>query len=248
MLIYPAIDLLGGKAVRLREGRRDQATVYSERPGEVARGFAEAGSRRIHVVDLDGAFAGRRENLDAVQAIRAAGVPVQLGGGVRDLATCAALLDAGIERVVLGTAMVKSKEMVREACARFPGRVVVAVDARDGMVAVEGWAEVTSIPAADLAREAAEAGCAAILYTDIARDGTGRGANVRATVELQRTLSPIEVIASGGIASLDDLRALAADGVQAAVVGRAIYEGAFTVAEALRVAGSVAATKADGAC
>lgn len=247
MLIYPAIDLLGGKAVRLREGRRDQATVYSERPGEVARGFAEAGARRIHVVDLDGAFAGRRENLDAVQAIRAAGVPVQLGGGVRDLATCAALLDAGIERVVLGTAMVKSKAMVREACACFPGRIVVAVDARDGMVAVEGWAEVTAIAAADLAREAAEAGCAAVLYTDIARDGTGRGANVRATVELQRALAPVEVIASGGIASLDDLRALSADGVQAAVVGRAIYEGALTVAEAIRVAGA-AATKADGSC
>ena len=234
MLIYPAIDLLGGKAVRLREGLRSEVTVYDDHPHEVARRFAAAGCRRIHVVDLDGAFSGRRENREAVARIVAeAGVPVQVGGGVRDLDTCAALLDAGVARVVLGTAMVKREAMVQEACARFPERVVVAVDARDGRVAVEGWAEVTEIAAVDLARRAADLGCAAVLYTDIARDGTGHGANVEATARLARALHPVEVIASGGIASLDDLRALADAGVPAAVVGRALYAGVFTVAQAI---------------
>ena len=232
MIILPAIDLLGGRVVRLREGRREEATVYSERPGEVAARFAAEGAERIHVVDLDGAFAGRRENREAVARILASGARVQLGGGVRDLDTCAALVEAGVDRVVLGTAMVKSRAMVEAACARWPGRVVVAVDARDGRVAVEGWAEATAIEAGALAREAAAAGCAAILYTDIARDGTGRGPNVPATARLAAALAPVEVIASGGIASLDDLRALAAAGVPAAVVGRALYEGAFTYAEA----------------
>ncbi len=234
MLIYPAIDLLGGKAVRLREGRRDEATVYSDRPDEVAARFAGAGCRRIHVVDLDGAFSGRRENREAVaRIVAAAGVPVQVGGGVRDLDTCAALMDAGVERVVLGTAMVKRPAMVEAACARFPGRIVIAVDARDGRVAIEGWAEATEIAAEALARRAAAMGCAAVLYTDIARDGTGRGANVEATAGLARALAPTEVIASGGIASLADLRALAEAGVPAAVVGRAIYSGAFTVEQAI---------------
>ncbi len=238
MTILPAIDLLGGRAVRLREGRRDQATVYHERPWEVAERFAAAGAARLHVVDLDGAFAGRRENLDAVARIVAVGRPVQLGGGVRDLATVEKLLAAGVDRVVLGTAMVKSRPMVAEACARFPGRVVVAVDARDGRVAVEGWAEATEVDPFDLAADAAEAGCAAILYTDIARDGTGRGPNVEATARLARALHPVEVIASGGVAALADLRALALAGVPACVVGRALYEGAFTVEEALIAAGA----------
>jgi phosphoribosylformimino-5-aminoimidazole carboxamide ribotide isomerase len=235
--IFPAIDLLGGRAVRLREGRRDQATAYSERPWEVAAGFAAAGAKRLHVVDLDGAFAGRPENADAVCKICTAGIPVQLGGGVRDLATCERLFAQGIERVVLGTAMVKSRAMVEEACARWPGRIVVAVDARDGKVAVEGWAEATALDAFDLAAEAAEAGCAAVLYTDIARDGTQVGPNVAATARLALALHPVEVIASGGIGSLADVRALALAGVPSAVVGRALYEGCFTLAEALQAAG-----------
>jgi len=238
MLILPAIDLLGGCVVRLREGKRDQATIYSRAPGDVAAAFAQGGARRLHVVDLDGAFAGRRENLAAVQQIRAAGVPVQLGGGVRDLAACAALLDAGIDRVVLGTAMVKTPALVVEACARWPGRVVVAVDARDGNVAVEGWVEATALAAFDVAAAAAEAGCAAVLFTDIRRDGLRTGPNVETTAMLARVLHPVEVIASGGIASLDDLRQLALAGVPAAVVGRALYEGVFTVAEALAAAGA----------
>jgi phosphoribosylformimino-5-aminoimidazole carboxamide ribotide isomerase len=236
VIVIPAIDLLGGKAVRLVEGRREQATVYADRPWEVAARFAADGATRIHVVDLDGAFAGKRENVDAVERIASAGVPVQLGGGVRDLATCEALFAAGIERVVLGTAMVKSAAMVRDACTRWPNRIVIAVDAREGRVAVEGWAESTAIDARELALAAARAGCAAVLYTDIARDGTGRGANVAATAALAATLAPVEVIASGGIASLDDLRALAAAGVPACVIGRALYTGAFTLREAIEAA------------
>ena len=246
MLIYPAIDLLGGKAVRLREGRREDATVYDDHPEQVAARFCAGGARRVHVVDLDGAFAGRRENLEAVARIVAAcasaNVALQLGGGVRDLATCDALVAAGVDRVVLGTAMVKSPAMVTEACRRHPGRIVIAVDARDGKVAVEGWAEATREDAVDLAERARDAGCAAILYTDIGRDGTGRGANVAATARLARALAPLEVIASGGIATLDDLRALAAEGVPAAVVGRALYTGAFSLPEAIvaaRAAGPV---------
>lgn len=234
--MIPAIDLLGGRAVRLREGRREEATIYSDRPWEVAARFAADGAQRIHVVDLDGAFAGRPENRDAVARILAAGARVQLGGGIRDLETCTALLDSGIDRVVLGTAMVKSRPTVEQACARWPGRVVIAVDARDGRVAIEGWAEATDRDAVALAREAAALGCAAVLYTDIARDGTGRGPNVAATARLAAALAPVEVIASGGIASVEDLRALAGAGVPAAIVGRALYSGAFTLPEAMRAA------------
>jgi phosphoribosylformimino-5-aminoimidazole carboxamide ribotide isomerase len=233
MLIYPAIDLLDGKAVRLREGRRSESTVYDDNPAAVAQRWKDAGATRIHVVDLDGAFQGKRENLDAVGRIARVGVPLQLGGGVRDLDTCAQLIDAGVDRVVLGTAMVKQPDMVAKACARFPERIVIAVDARDGWVAVEGWAETTDVRAEDLARKACAMGCVAVLYTDIARDGTGVGANIEATQQLAETLRPIEVIASGGIASLNDLRALAARGVPAAVVGRALYEGTFRLEAAI---------------
>ncbi|HEY7956570.1 MAG TPA: 1-(5-phosphoribosyl)-5-[(5-phosphoribosylamino)methylideneamino]imidazole-4-carboxamide isomerase [Polyangia bacterium] len=236
MLILPAIDLLDGKVVRLVEGRRDRATIYSDEPGEVARRFVAAGARRLHVVDLDGAFAGRRENRTAVKAILAAGAEVQVGGGVRELATCERLLDEGAHAVVLGTAAVKNPELVSELCARLPGRVIVAVDARDGKVAVEGWAEATALDAFELARASAGRGAAAILYTDIARDGTGVGPNVEASARLSRALAPLPLIASGGIGTLDHLRALAQAGVPQAVVGRALYEGAFTVEEALAAA------------
>jgi phosphoribosylformimino-5-aminoimidazole carboxamide ribotide isomerase len=235
--ILPAIDLLGGRAVRLAEGKRESAKVYSERPWEVAARFAADGARRLHVVDLDGAFAGKQENLDAVARICAVGAPVQVGGGVRDLAACERLFAAGIDRVVLGTAMVKSRPMVQAACAHWPGRIVVAVDARDGLVAVEGWAESTELDPFDLAAEAAEAGCAAVLYTDIARDGLRVGPEVAATARLARTLHPVEVIASGGIGSLDHLRELALAGVPACVVGRALFEGSFTLPEAIKAAG-----------
>jgi phosphoribosylformimino-5-aminoimidazole carboxamide ribotide isomerase len=232
MLILPAIDLLGGNVVRLVEGRRDRTTVFSDAPGETARRFVAAGARRLHVVDLDGAFSGRRENRRAVAEIVAAGVPVQLGGGVRDLATCERLLGEGVSAVVLGTAAVKDPDTVATACRRFPGQVIVAVDARDGKVAVEGWAEATAVDAFELAAQMVERGAAGILYTDIARDGTGGGPNVESSARLARVLHPTPVIASGGIGTLAHLRALALAGVPQAVVGRALYDQAFTLEEA----------------
>jgi phosphoribosylformimino-5-aminoimidazole carboxamide ribotide isomerase len=233
MLIIPAIDLLGGKVVRLVEGRRDRATVYSDSPADVARAFRDGGAQRIHLVDLDGAFSGRPENRRAVSEIVAVGLPVQLGGGVRDLATCERLINEGVRQVVIGTLAVKQPELFHDILETLPGRVIVAVDARDGKVAVEGWAEATSVDAFDLAAQSVEAGAAAILYTDISRDGTGVGPNVEASGRLARVLHPTPVIASGGIGSLDHLRALALAGVPQTVVGRALYENAFTLAEAL---------------
>jgi phosphoribosylformimino-5-aminoimidazole carboxamide ribotide isomerase len=233
MLIIPAIDLLGGKVVRLVEGKRDRATVFADSPAGVARGFVAAGARRLHVVDLDGAFGGRPENRRAIAELTALGVEVQLGGGVRDFETVERLLGEGVHSVVLGTVAVKRPELVEQACGRFPGRVLVAVDARDGKVAVEGWTQATAVDAEALARRCVRAGAAAILYTDIARDGTRSGPNVEASAKLARALAPVPLIASGGIGSLDDLRALAKAGVPRSVVGRALYEGAFTVEQAI---------------
>jgi len=235
VLVIPAIDLLGGQVVRLQEGQRERATVYNPRPEKVAERFVHEGAQWIHVVDLDGAFAGRPENRAAVRAICEAAAParVQVGGGVRDLETCAALLEQGAQAVVLGTAAVKRFELVRDACARWPGRVVVAVDARGGKVAVEGWAEATDLDPAELAQRAAAVGAAGILYTDISRDGLLGGPNIPATAALARALAPVPVIASGGISDLADLRALAVEQVPACVIGRALYEGAFTLPEAI---------------
>jgi len=233
MKVFPAIDLLGGRAVRLREGRRDEATVYRERPEELVAELCVPGVERLHVVDLDGAFEGARRHADVIARLCAAApVPVEVGGGIRDEAGARAVLDAGASHVVLGTAAVKSPAFVEALCRALPGRVVIAVDARDGMVAVEGWVETSELTAVELGRRAAGWGAAALLYTDVARDGTGRGPNIAATAALAAAVG-IEVIASGGVHSLDDLRALAAAGVPAVVVGRAIYDGRFTVAEAI---------------
>jgi phosphoribosylformimino-5-aminoimidazole carboxamide ribotide isomerase len=240
MIVLPAIDLLGGKAVRLRAGRREEATVFSDRPWEVAADFARAGAHGVHVVDLDGAFAGGRRHSETVARIIAdCGVPVELGGGIRDEAAVDAALAAGAALVVLGTAAVRDPALVQRACARHPGRVVVAVDARDGRVAVAGWTETTEVTALDLARRAAGWGAARILYTDVARDGLRRGPNLAATARLQRELAAlgnVPVIASGGVTSLDDLRALAAAGIAMCVVGRALYDGAFTLEAAIAAA------------
>jgi phosphoribosylformimino-5-aminoimidazole carboxamide ribotide isomerase len=233
MLIIPAIDLMGGKVVRLVEGKRDRATVYSDAPGDVARAFRDAGATRLHVVDLDGAFSGRAENRRAVSEIVASGLPIQLGGGVRDLATCERLINEGVRSVVVGTIAVKQPDLFHEILETLPGRVIVAVDARDGKVAVEGWAEATTVDAFDLAASSVEAGAAAILYTDISRDGTGVGPNVESSGRLARVLHPTPVIASGGIGSLEHLRQLALAGVPQTVIGRALYEGAFTLEQAL---------------
>lgn len=238
MIVVPAVDLLGGKAVRLRGGRREEATVFSEKPWELAAAFARAGASLLHVVDLDGAFAGERRQADLIARLaRESGLPLQVGGGVRDEAAIEAVLDAGARYVVLGTAAVKSPSLVERACARWPGRIVVAVDARDGRVTVSGWAEASDVSVEELAARAASWGAAKILYTDVARDGLRSGPNVAATARLQRLLgSGIPVIASGGVSSLDDLRALARAGVAECVVGRALYDGAFTLEAALAAA------------
>jgi phosphoribosylformimino-5-aminoimidazole carboxamide ribotide isomerase len=235
MLIIPAIDLLGGKVVRLREGRREDATVYSDRPAEWAARFAAAGATALHVVDLDGAFAGAPVQFDMIRKILdATHLAVQVGGGVRDEAALAAVLDAGARLAVLGTAAIKSPAFVEAACRAHPGRVIVAVDARDGRVAVEGWSSLSDVDATELATRAASWGAAKILYTDVARDGLRGGPNVAATARLQAALGDrVPVIASGGIGALDDLRALSDAGVRECVVGRALYDGVFTLEEAL---------------
>ncbi|MBI4183979.1 MAG: 1-(5-phosphoribosyl)-5-[(5-phosphoribosylamino)methylideneamino]imidazole-4-carboxamide isomerase [Proteobacteria bacterium] len=228
MILFPAIDLKDGRCVRLERGDMATATMFNVDPAAQARAFAAAGFAWLHVVDLDGAFAGRPVNAAAVNAILAAAeLPVQLGGGVRDEATLARWLAAGVERVVLGTLALRRPEMVRAACRRHPGRIVVGIDARAGRVAVEGWAETSEVPARELALRFEDAGAAAIVYTDIERDGVLAGPNLEATAALAEALTT-PVIASGGISSLADLRALKAlegVGVTGVICGRALYDG-----------------------
>ena len=238
MKIFPAIDLLDGKAVRLQEGRRESATIYHDDPPALVAELAAAGAERIHVVDLDGAFHGARHHHEMVsRIIEASTVPIQVGGGIRSYADVEAVLAHGARFVVVGTVAVKQPEMVEEMCRAHPGRIVVAVDARDGEVTIEGWVEAAGVTAVELARRAAGWGAAAVLYTDVHRDGMHSGPNVAATAALARAVS-IDVIASGGVSTLDDLRALAAAGVGSVIVGRALYDRRFTLAEAIAVAAS----------
>jgi phosphoribosylformimino-5-aminoimidazole carboxamide ribotide isomerase len=234
MILYPAIDLKDGACVRLRRGEMDDATVFNNDPGAQAKQFADAGCEWIHVVDLNGAFAGKPVNGDAVDAILAAvDVPVQLGGGIRTLETAANWIERGVSRIVLGTVAVKDPAMVIAACKRWPGKVAVGIDARGGRVAVEGWAEQSEMMAQDLAARFADAGVAAIVYTDIDRDGMMRGVNVDGTAALAAATA-IPVIASGGVASLDDLLALKARGsIAGAISGRALYDGSLDLAAAV---------------
>jgi len=236
VILYPAIDLKGGQCVRLVQGDMSRATVFNADPAAQARDFAAAGCRWLHLVDLDGAFAGKPMNAAAVEAIvGAVDIPCQLGGGIRDRATIEAWLERGIARVILGTAALKNPGLVREACRAHPGRIVVGIDARGGRVATEGWAEVSEMTATELARRFEDAGVAAIVYTDIDRDGVLAGVNATATAALARAVS-IPVIASGGVASLDDLKALLAverDGVAGVISGRALYDGRLDLAAAL---------------
>jgi phosphoribosylformimino-5-aminoimidazole carboxamide ribotide isomerase len=238
VILYPAIDLKDGKCVRLLRGEMSTATVFNDDPAAQARAFAAAGCRFLHVVDLDGAFAGKPVNARAIETIvAAAGVPVQLGGGIRDRAAIDAWLDRGVARVVLGTVALRDPALVKTACAAHPGRIAVGIDARAGMVAVAGWAETSSVRALDLALKFEDAGVAAIIYTDIERDGALGGANVEATAALARRLTT-KVIASGGVASLDDLRALKArekDGIAGVICGRALYDGRIDLRAALVV-------------
>lgn len=236
LTLYPAIDLKDGECVRLVQGDMSRATVFSDDPPGQARAFAAMGFQWLHVVDLDGAFAGRSVNGDAVAAILAVGgLKVQLGGGIRSLAAIEAWVEAGVSRVVLGTVAVRDPELVREACRLFPGQVAVAIDARGGRVAVEGWAEATETSALELALAYENAGVAAVVYTDIDRDGAMSGMNVDATAALAGALTT-PVIASGGITSLADLEALKAvadTGITGAITGRALYDGRLPPAKAL---------------
>ncbi len=236
MIFFPAIDLRQGRCVRLRQGDMDTATVFNEDPADQARAFRSAGCRWLHVVDLDGAFAGHPVNVDALEAVLdAVDLPVQLGGGIRTLATAAGWLRRGVRRVVLGTAALRDPDLVIRACREFPGRIAVGIDARDGRVAVQGWSEQSEVSALDLARRFEDAGVAAIVFTDIGRDGVLAGPNTEATIELARAVS-VPVILSGGISSLADLATVkaAADGIVAGVVcGRAIYDGRIDVAQAV---------------
>ena len=249
MDLFPAIDLKDGKAVRLLRGDMASATVFNDDPAAQARAFQAAGFAWLHLVDLDGAFAGAPRNAAAVAAIVAAvDLPVQLGGGIRDMDTLARWLDTGVRRVILGTVAVKDPELVRAACRRFPGRIVVGIDARDGRVATEGWAETSDLAAPELARRFEDAGVAAIVYTDIARDGALEGVNAQATAELARAVE-IPVIASGGVGSLDDIARLRAHedaGITGAIVGRALYDGRLEPAAALAAAAGHTAEDSGG--
>jgi phosphoribosylformimino-5-aminoimidazole carboxamide ribotide isomerase len=238
MIVFPAIDLKDGECVRLRQGDLAQSTVFNDDAAAQARSFELAGFRWLHVVDLNGAVAGSSMNASAVRSILAAiKIPVQLGGGIRDLAAIEAWLSAGIARVILGTAAVRNPALVREAAQRFPGRIAVGIDARDGMVAVDGWTVDAGIAATELARRYEGAGISAIVFTDIARDGMLGGVNVEATAALASAVS-IPVIASGGIRSADDVRRLKLPGAPIAgvIIGRALYDGRIDPADALRAA------------
>lgn len=236
MIIIPAIDLMHGKAVRLEQGSAERVTVYDDDPVGVARRFAEEGAERIHVVDLEGAFAGRPMQTelleDICRAAREHGATVEVGGGIRDAAAVSTLRDAGVDYVVIGTLAVRQPELAASLCKAHRNAIIVAADAKDGMVAVEGWTKSSSLTARALAEAAEQWGAAAVLHTDVERDGMQVGAAVDATVTLQAGLN-IPIYASGGVGTLDDLKACAGAGVRGVIVGRAIYEGAFSLKEAL---------------
>ena len=237
MILYPAIDLKDGKAVRLLRGDMDKATVFNDDPAAQALEFVAAGCEWLHLVDLNGAFAGEPVNAAAVEAIlNTTNTPAQLGGGIRDMATIERWLDKGLARVILGTVAVENPALVREAAAEFPGKIAVGIDAKDGRVATKGWAEVTDVDAIELAKSYEDAGVAAIIYTDINRDGAMQGPNIEATAALARAVT-IPVIASGGVSSLKDLKALRDCGtsLNGAISGRALYDGAIDLREALKL-------------
>jgi len=236
MILYPAIDLKDGNCVRLLRGEMEAATVFNDDPASQAAAFEAAGCEWLHLVDLNGAFAGQPVNAGAVEAVLSRiAVPCQLGGGIRDMDTIETWLSKGLSRVILGTVAVETPALVREASRAFPGKVAIGIDARGGKVATKGWAEETGVDATDLAKSFEDAGVAAIIYTDINRDGAMQGPNVEATEALARAVT-IPVIASGGVSSLDDLKALRATGViSGAISGRALYDGAIDLAEALKL-------------
>jgi phosphoribosylformimino-5-aminoimidazole carboxamide ribotide isomerase len=248
MLIIPAIDLKDGKCVRLRQGVMDRATVFSDDPAATARRWLEQGARRLHVIDLNGAAAGRPKNEHAIKAIAEAvgdELPIQLGGGIRDLDTIERYLDHGVSYVVIGTAAVKTPGFLHDACTAFAGHVMVALDAKDGKVAVDGWSKMTGHDVVDLARKFEEYGAEAVIYTDIGRDGMLSGINIDATVSLARHLT-VPVIASGGLTDLEDVKALCAveaEGICGAITGRAVYQGTLDFAAAQQLADELSAQR-----
>ena len=241
MLLIPAIDLKGGKCVRLRQGRMEDNTVFSDDPVAVAGRWVEAGAKRLHLVDLDGAFAGKPVNADVIRAIAAAfpDLPIQVGGGIRDEETIEAYLAAGVQFAIIGTKAVNVPHFVADVCTEFPGHIIVGLDAKDGKVAIDGWSKLSNHDVIDMAQHFERDGVEAIIYTDISRDGMMQGVNVEATRKLAQSIN-IPVIASGGVTNLDDLRALKAvqeDGIMGAILGRALYEGTIDLAEANALVG-----------
>ncbi len=238
MKLYPAIDLKDGQCVRLLRGEMDKATVFNDDPGAQAKAFEDAGTEWIHVVDLNGAFAGKAVNADAVSSILGSvEAKVQMGGGIRTLENVAFWLEKGLSRVILGTVALRDPDLVKQACKEFPGQIAVGIDAKDGFVAVEGWAEVSEITAHDLGLKFEDAGVSVIIYTDIARDGAMQGPNIEATASLAEALST-PVILSGGVSSLDDLKEVKkaeGSGIEGVISGRALYDGRINVAEAIEV-------------
>lgn len=240
MLLIPAIDLKDGKCVRLRQGRMDDATIFSDDPVAMAARWVEAGARRLHLVDLNGAFEGKPVNGEVVHAIAEAfpDLPIQIGGGIRDEETVQTYLDAGVEYVIIGTKAVNAPHFINDLCLEFPGHIIVGLDAKDGKVAIDGWSKLSKHDVIDMARHFEEDGVSAIIYTDIGRDGMMTGVNVEATVKLAQAVN-IPIIASGGITNLDDVRALCAvadEGIAGAITGRAIYEGTLDFAEGQKLA------------
>jgi phosphoribosylformimino-5-aminoimidazole carboxamide ribotide isomerase len=239
MLLIPAIDLKDGKCVRLRQGRMDEETVFADDPLDMARRWVDAGAKRLHLVDLNGAFAGKPVNADVIHRIAEAypDVPIQVGGGIRDEDTVQLYLDAGVQYVIIGTKAVRAPHFVNDLCLEFPGHIIVGLDARDGKVAIDGWSKLSNHDVTDIAQRFERDGVAAIVYTDISRDGMMQGVNVEATAKLAGEIS-IPVIASGGISSLDDIKALLAvadEGIMGAIIGRALYEGSIELAEAQKL-------------
>ena len=236
MVIIPAIDLKEGKCVRLEQGLMDRASVYSDDPATTAKHWESQGAEFLHVVDLDGAFAGVPKNLDAIKAIRSAvKIPIQIGGGIRDIATINTLISIGVDRIILGTAAIQNPAFVREACQKFQGKIIAGIDAKDGMVAIKGWAEVTDVKAIDLAMQMQDYGVIAIIYTDIKRDGMLSGPNIEATRLLAKSLH-IPVIASGGVATMkdiEDLLTIRYSGISGVITGKAIYSGSLNLREAI---------------
>ena len=239
MIIYPAIDIRGGRCVRLTEGRFDAETVFADDPAEMALKWTGLGAEFLHLVDLDGALAGEGKNVPVIQRIlKSVSIPVQLGGGIRNLETIEKLLELGVTRLILGSAAVKNPELVAEACKKYPGHIAVGIDAKNGEVAIEGWGQGSGVAATELAKKMASFGVETIIYTDISRDGMLSGVNVEATAALARACG-VPIIASGGVASLDDIRrvkAVEGDGVQGCIIGKAIYTGAVDLKEALALA------------